>query len=106
MGLKLKPSDLYYKYRKDVANRDQPKFSGKPDPQPFNRDDLYEVIPLLEAVMDELESRDGRVLNALEEIMLFEVPRCVERRDEVFDYVVATARERFGWLDPASPLPL
>ncbi|BDV41088.1 hypothetical protein GURASL_00110 [Geotalea uraniireducens] len=97
MGIKLKPSDLFNKYHKDVAHRDEPKFVGKPDPAPFNRDDIYEVIPLLEAVMDELGTLDGRVLNELEDIMLQEMPRFVERRDEVFDYLVETARDRFGW---------
>ena len=53
MGLIVKASDLYYRYPKDTVNRHLPKFSGKPDNRPFNRDDLYEVLPMLGAVMDD-----------------------------------------------------
>src|SRR6266581_327733 len=89
MKIIIKPSDLYNKYPRDTVNRDQPKFRGKPDPAPFNRDDLYEIIPMLAAVMDELGSDDGRVLHRLEEL-LNTMPRSIIKRDEVFDFLVAT----------------
>lgn len=95
-GLTVKASDLYYKYPKDVANRHKPKFAGKPDPAPFNRDDLYEVLPMMQAVMNELGTNDGRVLNMLEEIMITEMPSFIESREMVFDCLVETARERLG----------
>jgi len=68
MKLTIKPSDLYYKYPRDIPNREQPKFSGKPDPLLFNRDDHYEVIPMLEAVMTQLGRDDERTLHLIEEI--------------------------------------
>lgn len=92
MALILKASDLKFKYPRDIANRDQPKFSGLPDPTPFNRDDLYEILPLMEAVMDELESNDGVVLHMLEDLMN-EMPRFITTREEVFDYLQGSARE-------------
>ncbi len=95
MALTIKPSDLQYKYPKDTVNRDLPKFRGKPDPAPFNRDDLYEIIPMLTAVMDELESDDGRVLHRLEEL-LNTMPRSIIRRDEVFDFLVGSMRDILG----------
>jgi len=95
-GVALKASDLYYKYPKDLANRHRPKFAGKPDPAPFNRDDLYEVLPMLEAVMNELGTTEGRVLHMLEDIMNAEMPRFIESREMVFDCLVETARERLG----------
>jgi hypothetical protein len=95
-GVTLKASDLYYKYPRDVANRHKPKFAGKPDPAPFNRDDLYEVLPMLEAVMNELGTTEGSVLNMLEDIMITEMPRFIESREMVFDCLVETARERLG----------
>jgi len=98
-GVALKASDLYYKYRKDVVNRHIAKFRGKPDPAPFNRDDLYEVLPMMEAVMNELGTNDGRVLNMLEDIMNTEMPRFIESREMVFDCLVETARERLGLND-------
>ncbi len=88
MGLIVKASDLYYRYPKDTANRDLAKFSGKPDTRPFNRDDLYEVLPLLGAVMDELASDEQRVLHQLEEIMIRQLPGFIASREEVFDFLV------------------
>jgi len=97
MGIMIKPSDLIYKYPKDIDNRDKPKFAGKPDPAPFNRDDLYEVIPMLAAAMDTLASDDGRVLHLLEEILNKDLPRFINSREEVFDFFVEVARERLEW---------
>ena len=96
MGIEIKPSDLYYKYSRKKATRDVPKFNGKPDPNPFDRDDLYEIIPMFEAVMDELGSVDGRVLHRLEEVMIGEMPGFIQTREEVFDCLVAVLRELLG----------
>lgn len=93
MGITIKPSDLYNKYPKDTANRSEPKFRGKPDPAPFNRDDLYDVIPMLEQVLDELGRDDARTLHAIEEIMIRNMPRFVVTREEVFDFLVGSMRD-------------
>jgi hypothetical protein len=93
MGITVKASDLYYKYAKDTANRHRPKFRGRPDPTPFNRDDLYDVLPLLGAVMDELGRDDQRTLHLAEEIMIRRMPGFIARRDEVFDFLVASAQD-------------
>lgn len=93
MGIAIKPSDLYYKYQRKKATRDLPKFAGKPDPRLFDRDDLYDVIPLLAAAMDELGCVDGNVLHRLEEVMLKEMPSFIRTREEVFDCLVAVMRE-------------
>ncbi|HEY4744722.1 MAG TPA: hypothetical protein VIH45_08710 [Desulfuromonadaceae bacterium] len=92
MTVIVRPSDLKYKYPRDVAHRDEPKFSGLPDPVPFNRDDLYEILPMLAAVMDELGSYDGQVLHLLEDL-LNEMPRFITTRGEVFEYLRGSARE-------------
>ena len=93
MTVTIKPSDLNYKYPKDSARRHEPKFSGKPDPVPFNRDDLYEIIPMFERVMAELGRDDGRTLHAIEEILNRDLPRFIVTREEVFDFLVGTMRE-------------
>ena len=85
--LVVKAFDLKFKYRKYVETRDEPKFSGLPDPSPFNRDDLYEILPMLGAVMDTLGTVDGRMLHVLEDL-LNEMPRFVSSREEVFNYLV------------------
>lgn len=93
MAVTVKPSDLKYRYPRDVARRDEPKFEGVPDPDPFNRNDLYEVLPMMAAVLEELGSADGQVLHLLEDI-LNEMPRFICTRGEVFDYLLGLARER------------
>jgi hypothetical protein len=95
MGVTIKPSDLKFKYPRDIPNRDVPKFSGVPDPAPFNSDDLYEVIPVMEAAMDTLRSTDANILNMLEDILNV-MPRFICTREEVYTYLVETARDRLN----------
>jgi hypothetical protein len=92
MAIIVKASDFKFKYPRDVANRQQPKFTGLPDPAPFNRDDLYDILPMMTAVMNELESEDGEVLHLLEDV-LNQMPRFVSSRGEVFDFLRGSARE-------------
>jgi len=92
MPIIVKASDFKFKYPRDVANRDEPKFAGLPDPAPFNRDDLYEILPMMSAVMNELHSEDGVVLNLLEDL-LNDMPRFISSRGEVFDYLRGSAVE-------------
>jgi len=93
MGIEIKPSDLQYKYPRKKETRELPKFSGKPDKNPFDRNDLYEVIPMFEAVMDALGSTDGRVLHLLEELLDREVPKFISTREDIFDCLVGSMRE-------------
>lgn len=88
----VKASDLKFKYRKYVETRDNPKFSGLPDAHPFNRDDLYEILPMMGAVMDALGSVDGTVLHLLEDL-LNDMPRFLISREEVYGYLVGSAGE-------------
>jgi len=92
MSIIIKVSDFKFRYPRDVARRDEPKFAGLPDPAPFNRHDLYEILPMMTAVMDELGSDDGRELNLLEDI-LNDMPRFIITRGEVYDYLLGSARE-------------
>jgi hypothetical protein len=92
MSIVIKVSDFKFRYPRDVARREEPKFSGLPDPAPFNRHDLYEVLPMMEAVMNELGSDDGRELNLLEDI-LNDMPGFITTREEVYDYLLGSARE-------------
>lgn len=96
MGLVIKPSDLQYRYPRKKETRELPKFTGLPDPNPFDRDDLYEVIPMFEAVMDELGNDDGAVLHRLEKLLNQEIPRCIATREEVFRCLVETMRGILG----------
>jgi hypothetical protein len=96
MALEIKPSDLRYKYTRRKATRMVPKFSGKPDPAPFDREDLYEVLPMLSAVMDALGSKDGDVLHQLEEVMIRQMPHFIRSREEVYDCLLAVMEDLLG----------
>lgn len=96
MGIEIKPSDLYYRYRHNKEKRHEPKFTGKPDPQPYDRDDLYEVIPMLSAVMDHFNCRDANVLHRLEELAGDEMPQFIRAREDVFDFLVSVVGDILG----------
>ncbi len=93
MSVTIKPSDLQFKYRRKKDVRDEPKFQGKPDSRPFDSDDLYEVIPMFEAVMNELRVDDGKLLNELEEIVNSIPAGYKPRREDVFDFLVEQLRD-------------
>lgn len=93
MGLSINASDLKYKYPKAIETRYLPKFQGKDDTALFNRDDLYDIIPILEAVMDELQRDDARTLHFIEDLMNRDLPRCVSGRGEVFAFLAGCTRE-------------
>jgi hypothetical protein len=96
MGSLIEPSDLKYRYREDLTGSDLPRFTGKPDPAPFNRDDLYEVLPMLEAVMEELGTYDLKILHLLEDILNMNLTKCISTREEVFDCLLVAGQE---WLE-------
>jgi hypothetical protein len=96
MALVIQPSDLKYRYPRVVETRHIPKFQGKDDPAPFNRNDLYDIIPLLEAVMDDLGADDGRVLHLIEDLLNQDMPRFVQSRAEVFSFLTCCTRDILG----------
>lgn len=95
MGIVINPSDLYFRYPRKKENRELPKFCGKPDANPFDRYDLYEVIPMFEAVMDELGTRDQTVLQRIEEL-LDQLPGFISTREMIFDALVDGAKDFAG----------
>ncbi|PNU18950.1 hypothetical protein C2E25_15095 [Geothermobacter hydrogeniphilus] len=95
MKVEVKPSDLYFRYQRKKRTRELPKFSGKPDKESCDRDDLYEVIPMFEAVLAELGSNDQAVLQRAEEL-LDQLPRFIDSREMVFDALVEGLRDMVG----------
>lgn len=93
MGLKINASDLKYKYPRVVETRFAEKITGKDDLSPFNRDDLYDIIPMLEAVMDELGRDDAMTLHFIEDLMNRDLPRCLSGRGEVFAFLAGCTQE-------------
>ena len=96
MELEIKPSDLYFKYRRNKELRGESKFTGKPDANTYDRDDLYDVIPMLSAVMGKLQCQDANVLHRLEELAGDEMPKFITSREDVFDFLVNVMGDMFG----------
>lgn len=94
MGVTIKPSDLRYKYRRDKQARELPRFTGNPDGRDFDRDNLYQVLNMFEVVMAALDSSDGIVLEELEEVLVRDLPLFLQTREEVFDFLYFTMREK------------
>jgi len=99
MPLHIKPSDLRYKYRHNTPARQLPPFVDKPDPRPFDRDSLHEVLAMLGRVMDALDSDSALVLEAAEEVMVQQMPAFLATREEVYDFLCGVMRERLGEVD-------
>ena len=93
MGLTIYASDLKYRYPKVIETRYEEKFTGKDDTALFNRDDLYDIIPMMQAVMDELGRDDALTLHFLEDLMNRDLPRFLSDRSEVFSFLTCCARE-------------
>ncbi len=92
MRVEIKPSDLYFRYPRKKEHRERPKFCGIPDPRPFDRFDLYEVIPMFEAVMAAVGSREQEVLQRIEE-SLDRLPSFIDTREMVFEALVDGVRD-------------
>jgi len=93
--IEIKPSDLQYKYPKNHANRSQPKFSGLPDDNLFDRDDLYEVIPMFRCVMNGLGVNDDVILHRMEELT-DGMPRFLQTRRDVYMFLGETLADILG----------
>ena len=96
----IKPSDLYYRYKRKKEIRAEAKFTGKPDKTIFDRDDMYDVIAMLEVVMNSLGSQDADVLEKIEGMMVKEMPDWIETREDVFDCLYQTMNNLLGAIEP------
>jgi len=96
MGVMIKPSDLYYRYPRKKDTREVPKFIGKPDPAPFDRHDMYEVIPMYEKVLDALGTNEMDVLHRMEEVLNNEVPAFVQTREDMYDSLLMVMQGLLG----------
>ena len=88
MGAKIKTSDLKYEYSDTATGGDNPKFTGKPDSSLFNREEEYEVIPMLNKVLDELDTLSKSDLHKLEDMIQDDLPGSIRSREKVFDWLV------------------
>lgn len=93
--IKIAPGDLRFKYKRNRKS-DVPKFTGLPDDRPFDRNDLSEVLPMMEALMTALQTDDGRVLLKMEEILNGDLPLSIDTRETVYKVLLECMQDMLG----------
>jgi hypothetical protein len=51
---------------------------------------------MLSHVMAAIESNDGIILERVEEIMLFQMPAFIRTREEVYNFLLSTIKQRMN----------
>ena len=95
MAVKLNSSDLKYVYSKFATNGEFPKFSGKPDDRKFNRHEEYEMIPMIEQVMNDHNLSDSGDVHIIEDMIHTKMPSEARSRGEVYDWLRSELRRKF-----------
>jgi hypothetical protein len=88
MPVKLSSSDLKYTYSKFAVNGSGSPFKGKPDSTLFNRHEEFEILPMIEKVMNDLGFVDGADVHIIEDIIHTKMPANTNSRAEVYDWLI------------------
>jgi len=96
MGIKIKPSDLYFRYPRKREGGLPTVTNFAIDKNYFDRDNLDEVIPMFEAVMDALATQDGAILQMAEEVLNEKIPRFIDTREDVYHCLIETLESILG----------
>ncbi len=95
MAVKLNSSNLKYVYSKYAVNGDSPKFSGKPDILKFNRHEEYEMLPMIEKVMNDLNFSEAGDVHIIEDLIHTKMPSGTTSREEVYDWLINELKKQF-----------
>ncbi|MFM2481641.1 hypothetical protein [Celerinatantimonas sp. YJH-8] len=87
MSLNLKPSDLRYHYREKATHPDDVKLHGDPDMSVFDRNEVYEVIYLIEKVAQQLDFNDKASCHRVEDII------------QILPFRTLTQKYAFEWIN-------
>lgn len=95
MTVKLNSVDLKYVYSKYAVNGEHPKFMGKPDNIKFNRHEEFEMIPMIEQVMNDLHFNESGDVHIIEDMIHLKMPpECISRED-VYDWLLNELKRKF-----------
>lgn len=86
--MKIKASFLKYAYTKVTAAGDKPPFTGLPDGKLFHRKEVYEILPMLQKVVDELDLRKKSDVHELEDLIHLKLPVDIRTRGEVYCWLI------------------
>lgn len=93
--IRIAPGDLRFKYKRNKIDP-ATKFTGPPDNRPFDRNDLSEVLPMMEVLMTALQTDDGRVLLKMEEVLNGDLPQSIDTRELVYNVLLDCMQDMLG----------
>ena len=82
----LKTSDLQYDYSPKATNGDNPKMTGSPDKDLFNRHEEYEVLSLINSFAEK-HSLKNVASGQKAEKMLQDLPSDIRKREDVISWL-------------------
>ena len=94
MAIKLNSSNLKYTYSKYAVNGGGCEFRGKPDSIKFIRHEEYEMIPMIENVMNDLYLTDAGDVHIMEDMIHLKMPPDCISREEVYDWLVREIKNK------------
>ncbi len=85
---------LQFKYSWEAVEGDNPRIIGAPDSSRFSREEGYEVLSMIQSVVDELSLTKKRDVHALEDIIKNFLHGSIQRKDRVFSMLVSSMKGR------------
>lgn len=87
MLVKLNPADLRYHYGEKMTHEDDPKLTGDLDDSYFDRNEIYEVLYLIEKVAEYNDFDDRASFHRVEDII------------QILPFRKLTQKEAFHWIN-------
>lgn len=87
MAIKVQRSMLQQKYSWESLSGDGPR-DQKKDAVMFNRREGYEVVPMIQKVVDHFDFQAESDVNKVEDAITNELPGNVRSRENVFNWLV------------------
>ena len=79
---------IYSDYRWSAIDGDNPKITGKLDKTEFNRNERYEVLYLINAVINELSLSRLESAKKVEQMIRYELPSNIRSQENVKNWIL------------------
>lgn len=89
MPVRLRSMDLKYSYSKFSVYGSISSFRGKPDTTIFNRYEEFEILPMIEKVMNDLSLVECADIHIIEDIIHTKQPSECKTREQVYDWLIS-----------------
>jgi len=89
MPVKILPPNLKYNYLNTGEGNVIGMSTGEPDKIWFNRHFEYDMIPMIENVMNDLELRTVVDVHKIEDLIHTKLPAPVMKRERVYEWLIS-----------------